>query len=377
MNFIVKDEGIASQSASASRKGGGGGRSERKSKMFGREPRSKGGRPNERENKRSVKEMPFTDQFGDCGVYSGLINEAGRPEGKGSMKYENGVFYEGTWTDGCQDQAAASQYERIRGGFTSWSGKGKNATKSGMVLPWNARKNDMHDTTDKTNVRGMEWIDLNGDSGRYSGEVNTDRLPHGRGIMKYDFGLIAEGDWVNGVLKEGPQDRMIGASAGPGGMSVGPGMSIGPGGMSIGPGGMSMGPGGMSIGPGMSAGPMSVGLSVGGPGSTMLPMGPMQMMHPGMQVMHPPPMNPMMRGQMNAASQHVMISQQNAMMRNMHSTGSSVYGAGPMPMGGPMPPHMQMHMPPPMQMMHPHPQNGPPTSEKPPISEIKIDSNVQ
>ena len=152
-------------------------RGERKSKMFGREPRNKSG--NDRQNVKSVKQMPFTDQFGDYGMYTGHVNEEGRPDGKGSMKYENGVFYEGTWTDGCQDQQAAANYERMRGGFTSWGGKGKQASKSGMVMPWNARKNDVHDASEKTNVRGMEWTDLNGDSGRYTGEVNNDRLPHG------------------------------------------------------------------------------------------------------------------------------------------------------------------------------------------------------
>ena len=131
-----------------------------------------------------VKQMPFSDRFGDFGYYTGLVNEEGRPDGKGSMKYENGVFYEGLWADGSQDKDAASQYSRIRGGFSSWSGKGKQASKSGTVLPWNARKNDAHDPSDKTNVRGMEWTDLNGDSGRYTGEVNSDRLPHGKGKLE-------------------------------------------------------------------------------------------------------------------------------------------------------------------------------------------------
>lgn len=238
----------------------------RKPKMFGRKPRNNKNAnipANTTDRGRTVKQMPFTDQFGDYGTYTGYVNDDGRPEGKGSMKYDNGVFYEGTWTDGAQDKAAASQYERIRGGFTSWGGKGKQGSKSGMVLPWNARKNDGHNAQEKTNVRGMEWTDLNGDSGRYTGEVNDDRLPHGRGIMKYSFGLIAEGDWSNGVLKEGPQDRMISAAASMAG--GGAGMSVGPGGMSVGPGGMSIGPGvtgGMSVGP-MSVGPMSMGRAHG------------------------------------------------------------------------------------------------------------------
>ena len=345
----------------------------------------------ERPSARNVKEMPFTDQFGDFGVYTGQVSGDGKPDGNGKMKYENGVFYEGTWTNGCQEhEKAAANYERIRGGFTSWSGKGKSGTKSGMVLPWNARNSDKIDHNEKTNVRGMEWTDLNGDFGRYTGEVNIDRLPHGPGMMKYDFGLIAEGEWVNGVLKENPHDRMISAAAS---------MRSG------GTGAMSVGPGGMSVGPGMSIGPG--GMSVGGPGFAS--MGQQQMMGPGMMgggmPMHgmaQPPMqfNPMMGGGApNSAAQHAQIAQQNAIMRNSmmaYSAAGSTYGGastlgGASIYGGGMPPQIPMHqmpmqqmqmqqmpmqqmpmqqMPMHMNMMPPQPQQDP---NMPPVSEIKID----
>jgi len=396
LNYMVGDNDDHDDQHQRARSGSAGrndssrrGYAEQKAKMFGREPKN---RPkSDRENLKGVKQMPFRDKFGDHGTYTGQVNEEGRPEGKGAMKYENGVFYEGTWTDGCQDEKAASQYGRIRGGFTSWSGKGKSATKSGMVMPWNARKNDAHDNS-KTNVRGMEWTDLSGDTGRYTGEVNSDRLPQGRGIMKYDYGLIAEGDWVNGVLKEGPQDRMISAAASSG-MSVGPmsvgglvGMSVGP--MSVGGlGGMSVGPmsvgglGGMSVGP-MSVGPMSVRSMSVGP----MAMGQMQLMPqrvnmgqpmpmPMPMMQHPPPMQynptmPMMNNGPSHAAQHAHIAQQNAMMRN-------VYGGGGGPMMPPQPMQMQVPMYPSMQQHQqlPHPQMPSipqTTSNKPPISEIKI-----
>jgi len=236
------------------------GSTRRKSKMFGRK---KSG-IEEQVKAMSVKQMPFTDQFGDFGYYSGQVNDDGRPDGTGIMKYENGVFYEGPWSNGCQDKLAASQYERIRGGFTSWSGKGKGGVKSGSTLPWNAKNNDKH-SNEKTNVRGMEWTDLNGDTGRYTGEVDDDQLPHGSGIMKYDFGLIAEGDWVHGVLREGPMDRMISAAAMSGGGSVAPGMINS--GMSVGPGASGYASGAVSVlggGGAMSVAPMGFG---GGPGA--------------------------------------------------------------------------------------------------------------
>lgn len=263
---------------------------------------------------RTVKQMPFTDQFGDFGLYTGNVDEDGRPDGKGSMKYDNGVFYEGIWAVGCQDKNAASQYERIRGGFTSWSGKGKSGTKSGAVLPWNARKNDTHDPQGKTNTRGMEWTDLNGDSGRYTGEVNNDQLPHGKGIMRYDFGLIAEGEWVNGILKEGPQDRIMGvAAAMNGGQSVAPGVAIGSG-MSVGPGAGGFAGGAVSV-----LGNGGISVAPGGMGGMMM----------GQQL------NPMMAmaNQSRQASQHAMIAHQNLMMKT--SMGGSVYGgAGSVYAGG-------------------------------------------
>eukprot|EP00986_Skeletonema_menzelii_P006248 scaffold2358_cov222-Skeletonema_menzelii.AAC.2 len=309
----------------------------------------------------AVKDMPFTDTFGDFGVYTGQVNENGRPDGKGSMKYNNGIFYEGTWTDGSQDEKAATQYDRIRGGFTSWGGKGKVAVKSGQTLPWNAHRKDRHDENEKTNVRGMEWVDLNGDAGRYTGEVNKDELPHGKGIMKYNYGLIAEGEWVSGVLKENPQDRMIAAASGAGGGAVsvmgGPRSVIG-GGMSVGPGmggGMSVGPmlrppmvvgGGMSVGPGMS---IAQGSVYGMP----------QMMMQPQQVI-------MMQPQPNTAQQHTLIAQQNAVMK-MCSPPSSVYGGGAGSVYGGSALMTQQQMPVNQQQLVPTP-----NIHTPPIKEITL-----
>lgn len=343
----------------------------KKSKFLGRSTKSSS--QEHRPMVRTVKQMPFTDQFGDFGFFSGNVDEEGRPDGKGSIKYENGVFYEGTWAAGCQDKMAASQYGRIRGGFTSWSGKGKSGTKSGSVLPWNARKNDAHDAQSKTNTRGMEWVDLNGDSGRYSGEINNDQLPHGNGIMRYDFGLIAEGEWVNGVLKEGPQDRMIGvATAMNGGQSVAPGMAINSG-MSVGPGSGGFASGTVSVlgGGGISVAPP--GGFGGGMGGMMMAQQPPTMAFSGM--------NPMMAmaNQPRQASQHAMIAHQNLMMKSgiggsVYVGAGSVYGGGAVGGGGsvypgsvtPMQHAMQVQQQ--IQQMPQQQQSG----INPPVSEIKL-----
>ena len=45
-------------------------------------------------------------------------------------------------------------------------------------------------------------VDFYGDNGRYTGEVNDKKLPHGVGQITYDHGLVQEGKWVDGVLDE-------------------------------------------------------------------------------------------------------------------------------------------------------------------------------
>ncbi|KAL7537833.1 hypothetical protein ACHAXR_008120 [Thalassiosira sp. AJA248-18] len=47
-------------------------------------------------------------------------------------------------------------------------------------------------------VRQMEFTDVNGNHGHYSGEVNQGFVPHGNGVMRYDAGIKVEGAWENG-----------------------------------------------------------------------------------------------------------------------------------------------------------------------------------
>ena len=61
-------------------------------------------------------------------------------------------------------------------------------------------------------VNGLPWSDYNGQSGRYTGEVNDEYMPHGRGEMVYDRGVVSSGIWYKGVLDtEGPltQDEYV------------------------------------------------------------------------------------------------------------------------------------------------------------------------
>lgn len=50
-----------------------------------------------------------------------------------------------------------------------------------------------------TVVDGIQFTDKFGKIGTYSGEVNADNIPHGKGVMIDVCGLTVEGWWVNGI----------------------------------------------------------------------------------------------------------------------------------------------------------------------------------
>jgi len=70
----------------------------------------------------------------------------------------------------------------------------QNPNKQAALRDYKALYNTAHV------VKNMLFVDLYGDRGRYTGEVNDQRIPHGLGSMTYDHGLIQEGNWINGVL---------------------------------------------------------------------------------------------------------------------------------------------------------------------------------
>jgi len=196
---------------------------------------------------RKVSKMSYIDPFGDAGLYTGEVDEDNRPHGKGKMKYDNGIYFEGTWVYGCKNdcmglksngistmgagressttsscvQQSIATRERILSGFTSW--KGKFSTDS----------SGSSGETSGSFAYGMDWVDRAGLSGKYTGRVDKNDVPDGRGVMRYHFGLVAEGDWIKGVLNNGAGtagvNPFIAGSSGAitsGAMSIAPGMSV-------------------------------------------------------------------------------------------------------------------------------------------------------
>lgn len=49
-------------------------------------------------------------------------------------------------------------------------------------------------------VKNMMFIDVHGDAGRYTGDVNEFRMPHGQGNIIYEHGLVQGGKWVSSTL---------------------------------------------------------------------------------------------------------------------------------------------------------------------------------
>ena len=59
----------------------------------------------------------------------------------------------------------------------------------------------------------MPWTDGNGDTGSYTGEVNSLNIPDGMGSMRYDNGIVAEGSWKDGEIDTDDTSEMDDRSA--------------------------------------------------------------------------------------------------------------------------------------------------------------------
>jgi hypothetical protein len=132
--------------------------------------------------------MKYRDENGKDGRYSGDVNEDHEPHGQGKIKYKDGTVFTGVFNDGSQVHGKTSK----RAGTS----KAKSSKSD-----W-ARAAAAADGGTKT-VRKMKWLDYYGDPGEYTGEVDAEKMPEGRGSMKYDHGLIQEGLWKKGQFIEG------------------------------------------------------------------------------------------------------------------------------------------------------------------------------
>lgn len=142
-----------------------------------------------RKKKIRVKDMKYRDGNGKDGRYSGDVNEDHEPHGQGKMKYKDGTSFTGVWSEGAPFHGKSSGDKKKSEEQQQW----KNVSSANTVKKDNTAKK----------VRKMKWMDYFGDPGEYTGEIDGDNMPHGKGSMKYDHGLIQEGMWSKGQFVEG------------------------------------------------------------------------------------------------------------------------------------------------------------------------------
>jgi len=150
-----------------------------------------------RKKKIRVKDMKYRDGNGKDGRYSGDVNEDHEPHGQGKMKYKDGTSFTGVWSQG------APIHGKIGQGLGLSSGDKKKSEEQQQQWKNTSSSNTVKKDNTVKKVRKMKWMDYFGDPGEYTGEVDGDNMPHGKGSMKYDHGLIQEGAWSKGQFVEG------------------------------------------------------------------------------------------------------------------------------------------------------------------------------
>ena len=143
-----------------------------------------------------VKAMKYQDESGKEGRYTGDVNEDHRPHGQGKIKYQDGTAFEGVWSEGSQVHGKSYRAKNKNRKSGNSSGKKKDDWSSGKREAEGGKKT----------VKRMKWLDYYGDPGEYTGEVDSSGMPDGKGSMKYDHGLIQDGNWRRGQFVEGSDE---------------------------------------------------------------------------------------------------------------------------------------------------------------------------
>jgi hypothetical protein len=170
--------------------------------------------------------MKHRDEEGRDGRYSGDVDEDHQPHGQGKMKYKDGSVFVGVWSEGSQvhgkttkakskgkesgssskTSSSSGKGKSSKGKSDDWArrdGAGSNGKSSSKALVPATSTEIVKEGEKKKTVRRMKWMDYYGDPGEYTGEVDDEDMPNGRGSMKYDHGLIQEGVWTGGQFVEG------------------------------------------------------------------------------------------------------------------------------------------------------------------------------
>ncbi|KAL7472324.1 hypothetical protein ACHAXS_012652 [Conticribra weissflogii] len=66
-----------------------------------------------------VEKMPFVDEDGKAGHYTGNVNSDGKPTGKGKMKYVDGSKFSGIWEDGSKIDGRVTSAKKLAASSSS------------------------------------------------------------------------------------------------------------------------------------------------------------------------------------------------------------------------------------------------------------------
>lgn len=178
-----------------------------------------------------VTRMPFTDAYGDKGWYTGEVaSGSGLPHGQGTMHYCDGRMRSGWWSNGLAGgppknnargppppsnnmgpppPATSQQGQYVKSGNSvsspnshqHYNNNGPPPPSSSHYHPHPQQQPPPPLPSTNGAVFNIEWTDLNGKDGYYTGETDESGEPHGMGSMRYLDNTVLEGEWYHGELE--------------------------------------------------------------------------------------------------------------------------------------------------------------------------------
>ena len=201
--------------------------------------------------------MEYSDDNDEEGLYTGYVNSDYKPHGSGKMVYNSGKIFSGEWCEGSKvhgksnhdnkstkkssssgshkkEHRKESREHKVKespkvshtknGSHSNGDTNGSTASavrpnekdidkqKEELLAMLEEQKNvqkqaalreykELYNTKAPI-VKNMIFVDFYGDRGRYTGEVDDNKMPHGSGEIQYDHGLVQEGKWVRSTQKK-------------------------------------------------------------------------------------------------------------------------------------------------------------------------------
>mmetsp|Transcript_21467 Transcript_21467/g.33704 ORF Transcript_21467/g.33704 Transcript_21467/m.33704 type:complete len:464 (+) Transcript_21467:205-1596(+) len=160
--------------------------------------------------KKSVKKMTYSPcVYKDKSVYRGTSMEGNRTHGKfiENAKRDKNHRSRKDAPKNSQVRVPEGEFEDSADFERQWENERRKAKNTVQVEQGKDRHESMTEyvylsNTSAKAVRDLSFVDLGGDAGKYTGEVNDKLLPHGQGCLTYNHGFVQEGNWTNGFIDD-------------------------------------------------------------------------------------------------------------------------------------------------------------------------------